>query len=228
MTLTVLIEHYLNVRTENLSQKTVDRYRDRLIKFVEFCNQENKPYISQMDQALITGFKDTIFNSSMLSNNTKYVYIQELKHFLEHLHKYHFLFRDYSILIALPKWERKKKRVLTVTEKEMILSKLPNKTVMEIRNKLIVSLYLFENLKNTHLSDLDVITIDSINKELWLKETKRSIQLGEASWTLLKSYLNQREFLNPKTSSIFITENGGRKLMAQSIRLVIKEAIKNG
>ncbi len=228
MKLTVLIEHYLTGRAEKISLDTVNRYKDRLIKFVDFCEQENKPYISKIDQELIIEFKESILSSTKLSKNTKYVYLQEVKHFLSYIFQHHFLFKDYSQCIDLPKWERKEKIELTNTEKKGVLNKLPIITVMEVRNKLIVSLHLYDGLKNTQLSDLDVISIDLMNKELWLKENKRTIRLGETSWKLLKAYLNQREFLNPRTSSVFITEKGGRKLMAQSVRLIIKVALKNG
>jgi site-specific recombinase XerD len=226
MNIEIFINPYLESRGSELSVDTKESYIYRLQLFSDFAKIKNKADVSLIDSEFISSYILSINQNERYSENTRYMVLNEIKRFLNYLFEHSLLFVDFSKNITLPKWKRKKRVELSQAQKIEILNAISIETIIGLRNKTIVSFFLFENLRNTEISKLHVIDIDTLNKEIWVKSKQRVIKLSEVTWNLLHSYLNKRFQLCPKVENLFTTSKGGRALGSQSVRLRLKEALK--
>jgi integrase/recombinase XerD len=132
-------------------------------------------------------------------------------------------------LLDTPKIPRKLPNVLTIQEIDVILSIIPKKAPMALRDLAIFELMYSCGLRVTELCDLKTTEIlwDSEMIRVQGKgEKQRFIPIGPIARENLKNYINhERPSLvdkNPNTAEVFLSRNG-RKLTRMMIWILLKK-----
>jgi len=132
-------------------------------------------------------------------------------------------------LLDTPKIPRKLPNVLTIQEIDVILSIIPKKAPMALRDLAIFELMYSCGLRVTELCDLQTSEIlwDSEMIRVQGKgEKQRFVPIGPIARENLKNYINHERPLfvdkNPNTAEVFLSRNG-RKLTRMMIWILLKK-----
>jgi len=220
MDLMKLIEKYLE--SFGCKAKTIENFRERLSLFIRWLNAQNIDQAHELSEALIKDYQAYLI-SRELSNNSRYVYLSELKRFLDFLFNRDYLFIRLGQGIALPSWERKKKPTLSKAEIKTAIERISDQEPVKTRNQVILALGLYEDIKTGDIANLSVIDINLEEKEIRLTNQKRFKKIQTETSVLLKKYLRTRISFKPRVDYLFV-KRGGERLDQQSISIVFKEA----
>jgi len=121
--------------------------------------------------------------------------------------------------------KRKKVRIPKVLNSEQIeqlLSSVKPTSFIRIRNRAIISMFLFSGLRAGELISLKVSDVDL--KEGWIRVRKgKSGQRDVPIPLKLEPYLTAWDTKRPKHSKFYFTSYKGKKLFTSYIRLMVKE-----
>lgn len=216
-----IVEDFISSFYQESKPKTQHDHRTRVGYLVAYLTQASLSDVQRLSHDVVLSFQDFIKSNKQFSSNTQYVILHDVKRFLGFLYQKHYVWTDYSDVIVLPKWERKKPRVYTESEKLEILSK-----TTDLRDKALVSLFLYESLNTAQLHNLSTHDIDIHSQTIRLKAECSFRALSLTSERYLKMYLKARQTQAPLSDGVFLTTVGYRKMTRQSIRIVIRKAVK--
>lgn len=217
MELKELKDKYLS--SLEVSEKTKKSYSQRLENIFIFLTAKKVEAVSELTTELVQEYQKQL----KVGTNTRYVYLEQIKKFLDFLYQESYSFINLSEMIYLPRWERREKKELPTKKAVQTIEKVSEPEPYGSRNKAILALHLLEGLKSADISDMTIIDLDIINKELRLKRKKLFVRLRLETIQYIKKYLRQRNKLNPKQEYLFLAQ-GGKQLSRQILAKVLREA----
>ena len=219
-----LINEYLtDLKTRT---KVMKSYRERMRLFSKFLKAEGIGQAHEITVQTIEKYHQFLENK-LLSVNSQYVYLSELKRFLYFLFNRDYLLFDLSDGIVLPKWERKRKLIYAKAEIKAIIGKISEQEPVRTRNRAIVALLLYEQMKTGDISNLSVMDINLEAGEIRINRQKRFVPICGETAGYLRKYLKIRCIFKAKVDYLFV-KKGGTRLDQQSITIALRETKRNG
>lgn len=121
-------------------------------------------------------------------------------------------------------------KTLTLVEMERILHELPSDIIVQVRDKLIYSIMIYQAANTTSLKALKVSDIDLEKGEILLTKTKRqnarTLVVSPVQYALFKRYLEFHQ-LNYSTESLFIGNIHNTLTRVKEILLKINPSFLN-
>ena len=133
--------------------------------------------------------------------------------------------------ISNPKIEKNLPHYLNYNEIDDLINNLPNESIFDIRNKLIIELLYSTGIRLDEITNLMLKNInksDKIIKVVGKGNKEREVYFGTDAYNSLNEYLNnaRSELLNNKTSEYLFINRFGNKLGSSSIYKVVRDSIK--
>ncbi|MFC1953613.1 tyrosine-type recombinase/integrase [Chloroflexota bacterium] len=214
-----LIKGYLlTCRTENKSPKTIRGYESTLRNFNWYCNQNKFPEVQQLTAVHIRHFLWYLGSESNrwngtnpsarhpASNTTINDYFRALRTFFNWLEREELVIDNPFRHLKTPKPDNNIIQALTPAEIERLFKVCSGKSMLDVRNRAILSVFLDTGLRLSELIDL---TLDDVNMDdgsILVKKGKggkpRVVRIGnkaqKALWkyTLYRKGNSNRLFLN--------------------------------
>lgn len=211
----------------DVSEETRKDYKLRLPKFLNHLEKHGMGFNSFID------FKRSLEKQNNLSVASKNKYLIVAKIFLKEAFRLNLLPSDITSGVKLFKESRKhKKNGLNEAEIERLsnyLSRLPD-TQNNLRIKAILSLLIFQGLRQIELVRLDVTDFDLENKSAMIQgkgqHEKEIVDLHPNTVSVLKKYVKAN---NLKDGPIFFSKSNymkNQRLTTRSIRNIVKSVFR--
>ncbi len=243
--------YLLNCRTENKSPKTICGYEMTLRNFAWYCQQNHFPEVQKLTAVHIRHFlwylrsETNRWNSTnpsarrIASKTTINDYFRALRTFFNWLEREELIIENPFKHLKTPKPDNNIIQALTPAEIERLFKAYSGKSLLDIRNKAILPMFLDTGLR---LSELINLTLDDVNMDdgsILVKRGKggkpRVVRIGNRAQRTLWKYVTlyrkgsgNRLFLNRNREpfdffgvSIFLKRLGNKvkvKLHAHKLR----------
>lgn len=225
-----LIENFLNsLYGDNCSKHTIDNYKIDLNFFVKYLQGRDLTVTDATLQHL-EGYKAhlrdaTYGNGRHYSESTRARRISSLKSFYEYLYDREIIEKNPAHKLTIPKSEKGVKPVF-MTEKEA--RKLIGATVgerHELRDRLIITLFLTTGMRLSELANLDVddVTPNAITIRQGKGNKTRTVNISKGIYGLIQDYLSDRE--HESDNALFVSQKDNR-LNERTIQFTIEKYIK--
>lgn len=212
----------------DISETTREDYKNRIGLFLDFIKERGFNRNSFLE------FKRYLGEKTDYTISTKNKHLATAKIFLKELNRQGVLPVDITQNIKVFS-QSKKHKVEGLTEEEIeklttLLRDLPD-TPRNTRLKAIISLLIFQGLRQIEIVRLDVRDIDFVNKIAFIKgkgqDDKEPISLHPETIKHLKKYLKTNKI---KDGALFTCQSNNHKnkrLTTRALRGLVKEALKN-
>jgi len=170
-----LIRGYLlNCRSQNLSPHTIDGYRMFLRNFAWYCVRNDFPHPQKITTSHLQNFlwylgsESHRWNSTspaaqrIVSSTTVNDYFRALRTFFKWLEKEAFVLDNPFKRLKAPKVDKKIIQALTTSEIEQLFKTCSGTTMLEHRNRAILSIFLDTGLR---VSEMTALIIKDVNME---------------------------------------------------------------
>lgn len=212
-----------------VSKNTSITYQKGINKYIEYLLSNN---LESSKQSII-GFKNELIKE--YSNATAYIYIASIKSFYKYLSKIYYI-SDIASDVKLPKISKGFKRdCLAIDEIYTLFNSLKEDTIVQLRDKVMINLFVRCGLRTCELKNINVEDISTINgqKILYIKgkghiEKDEYVILTDFMMNLINKYLLQRKNYIDK-SPLFISHSNrtsGKRLDNSTIRFICKKYLK--
>ncbi len=202
-----LVKGYLlNCRTENKSPKTISGYEMVLKNFIWYCKQNNFPEVQHLTAIHIRYFLMYLssephrWNSTspsakrLVNSTTTNTYFRRLRTFFNWLVREELILENPFKNLKPPKLENKVIQALIPNEIERLFKTCSGKSLLDVRNRTILSLLLDTGLR---ISELTNLTVDDVNLDdgsILIRHGKggkqRTVHIGNTAQKLLWRYMN--------------------------------------
>lgn len=220
------INDYLyNISTiEQKSQATISSYKNDLIKFVDYCKENEIQEIEKVDNLMIQDFLSS--QKGQLSDNSLAHLLTSLKNL------FNYLFITYNIKNPISVLSLKKRQHLPtfLTEKEikLVLDSFNEEDDEQFFQKLLLELIYVTGIRVSELCDIQIKTVNLSHKQIRIigKGNKERIVLidTETSESMLYYLRNIRPKFNKKKQNVYFFINRlGNKINRQYVFQLIKE-----
>ena len=196
------------------SEHTITAYKNDLISFKDFCevefdeesivnvhyNQIRSWIVSLVDQQI----SNRSINRKVSSLKTFYKYLQKTKQISVNPLSHHKALKT-TKEVQLPFSNKEVQKAI-----EEISS---NDDFEGVRDKLIVELFYSTGMRRAELIGLKLTSVDLVNgmlKVLGKRNKERYIPLLPSVKDSIKSYLDQRKLIDPKTDYLLVTSKGNK------------------
>jgi integrase/recombinase XerD len=128
--------------------------------------------------------------------------------------------------------ERIKRSNFSKEELEEIYDNYPQTTLQQIRDKVLLGLYVFQAIKSTEVRELNINDIDLETYQIHLKGNRRTngrrLKLDVKQVILLNNYINneRKQMLNGKTKDILIVTTKEKNCLQSVIESLAKKIRK--
>ncbi len=214
-------EDYLKYEL-NYSFNTIKGYFLHLDKYFEYLKENNINYLTINKDDVIEYLK--YLDEKKLSNKSISNYLSALRTFYDYLTDEKYITSNIFKNIRNPKIEKKLPNFLSYEELRQIIESIPDDTILDIRNKLIVKLLYLSGIR---VSELINIKLSDINKNeatiriLGKGNKERIVYYKDYLNDLIDKYLNLREY----DSEYLILNNKGEKITARGIQKIIDKVV---
>lgn len=222
MNLEELTKSYLASLKPNYKAKAIKSYQERLRAFLVYLKTKSIKLTDDLNKKILQDYV-VYLNQKGLSNNSQYVYLSSVKHFLVFLFNRDYLLFNLGEGLALPKWERQASEAYSKAQIKTFLSHISDQEPTRTRNQAIVALKLYENLRTGDITNLSVLDLNLEAQEIRLVRLKRFIKIQYETALLLKKYLKARCAFKAKVDYLFVKKSGDR-MEQQTIMLALREA----
>ncbi len=220
------INDYLyNISTiEQKSQATISSYKNDLIKFVDYCKENEIQEIEKVDNLMIQDFLS--IQKGQLSDNSLAHLLTSLKNL------FNYLFITYNIKNPISVLSLKKRQHLPtfLTEKEikLVLDSFNEENDEQFFQKLLLKLIYVTGIRVSELCDIQIKAVNLAHKQIRIigKGNKERIVLidTETSESMLYYLRNIRPKFNKKKQNVYFFINRlGNKINRQYVFQLIKE-----
>lgn len=220
------INDYLyNISTiEQKSQATISSYKNDLIKFVDYCKENEIQEIEKVDNLMIQDFLS--IQNGQLSDNSLAHLLTSLKNL------FNYLFITYNIKNPISVLSLKKRQHLPtfLTEKEikLVLDSFNEEDDEQFFQKLLLELIYVTGIRVSELCDIQIKAVNLAHKQIRIigKGNKERIVLidTETSESMLYYLRNIRPKFNKKKQNVYFFINRlGNKINRQYVFQLIKE-----
>ena len=233
------MKHFINQYMNKLkserrkSNNTLMSYMRDLNQYHDYLDKElNIKSIIKVTLGHIRSYVRYLNDKGMSANSIKRA-ISSIRVYHNYLSEKGLMKDNPAHLLEIPKVPKKLPNILTIQEIEDILSAIPSKTPMAIRDLAIFELLYSCGLRVTELCDLKIAHIlwdSDMIRVLGKGGKERFVPLGPIAKENLTNYLNQeRPELSKKKSKvaeIFLSRNGN-KLTRMMIWILLKKWTAN-
>ncbi|MFC2044724.1 tyrosine-type recombinase/integrase [Chloroflexota bacterium] len=231
-----LVKGYiLNCKTEGKSPKTISGYEMILRNFVWYCKQNDFPEIQRLTSAHIRHFLwylsseshrwDSTSPSAMrqVSSTTVNDYFRALRTFFNWLEREELTIENPFKNLKPPKVDSKVIQALSPTDIDRLFRACSGKSVLDVRNKAILSVFLDTGLRISELNNLTLDDVDLDNGSLLIRKGKggkqRVVRIGNKAQKSLWRYITI--YRKSESNSLFINRNGD-SLNLLGLKILIK------
>lgn len=226
-----LIDRFLSyIRYERgYSKNTIESYKNDFIEFLTFLSGENIFLIEDINYKVLYRYLSELgskgFKASTIERKTA-----SIKSFFKFLVKNQIIKKNPAVLISSPKKEKRLPNILEKDEILSLISSVPEKDALSIRNKAMILLLYSSGIRISELTGLNTKNVDF--KEGILNITgkgnkQRIVPMGEKARMIILKYLTYRkELLNPieNKETLFLTKSG-KRIQDRMVRYIINRYI---
>ena len=219
---------YLDIE-RNYSQNTVASYRTDLVDFKRFLLRigDSLPSTDEIDHLTVRGYLADL-QERQLARATVLRRLSSLRSFFKYLCRRDELDTDPTAALATPKVRRRLPEFLELSEVELLLSAPDTKTVVGLRDQVILELLYSTGMRVSELLALNLSDLDrqsTLVKVRGKGEKERILPVGGAAMSALDNYLIRRHELEKGKpfQAIFLSERGNRIPDAKSVRRRIEK-----
>ena len=221
-------EEYLE-KELNYSANTIKSYLSDLNDYQLYLEDYNIKYLKINRNNIRDYLK--ILDDNKLTNKTISRKLTSLRMFYEYLLDIKLINNNIFNNISNPKIEKNLPHYLNYNEIDDLINNLPNESIFDIRNKLIIELLYSTGIRLDEITNLMLKNInksDKIIKVVGKGNKEREVYFGTDAYNSLNEYLNnaRSELLNNKTSEYLFINRFGNKLGSSSIYKVVRDSIK--
>jgi site-specific recombinase XerD len=240
-----LVKGYLlSCKTESKSTRTVAGYQMVLNNFIWYCLQQKFPDVQHLTAMHIKyflmylGSETHRWNSTsptakkLVNGTTVNTYFRRLRTFFGWLKREGLVSANPFENLKTPKLENKIIQSLTPAEIERLFKVCAGKSILDVRNRTIISILLDTGLRISELTNLDVEDVDLDSGSILVRHGKggkqRTVHIGNVAQKLLWKYISvyrtgeqTRLFLNRSNEPLDLN---GMKILIR--RLGIKAKIR--
>ncbi len=216
---------------KNLSDNTVNSYKNDISGFLNFVKENNISDLSQVKyEHFFSFFK--LLNKLGLSSTTAARYYSSLKSFFNYLLQNNYIKANPIEKLETPKLEKKLPPVLTINEVEKILSQPKVENKLGLRDKAILELFYACGLRVSELIDLKISSLffdEEIIRVFGKGSKERLVPIGSSAINWINQYLTKsRPILEkkPKSSNYLFLNNHGGKLTRMGVWKIISKYSK--
>ena len=214
---------YLNVN-KNYSDNTIISYEDDIKEYLNYLERECLSLydIKYSDLRFLLEYYDSLHLKSRSIRRK----ISSLKGF------YKYLLRSGKVLdnpfsyVTLPKCEKKLPQYLNYNELIEIFDAIDTKTLLGLRNRLIMELLYATGIRVFELVNIEINDIDINNRSIRIVgkgDKERIVFFNEITKNYLEKYLSESKEIR-KTDYLILNHNG-KKITTRAIRLIIDKVI---
>ena len=221
-------EEYLE-KELNYSANTIKSYLSDINDYQLYLEDYNIKYLKINRNNIRDYLK--ILDDNKLTNKTIARKLTSLRMFYEYLLDIKLINNNIFNNISNPKIEKNLPHYLNYNEIDDLINNLPNESIFDIRNKLIIELLYSTGIRLDEITNLMLKNInksDKIIKVVGKGNKEREVYFGTDAYNSLNEYLNnaRSELLNNKTSEYLFINRFGNKLGGSSIYKVVRDSIK--
>lgn len=209
---------------KKFSANTIKAYQQDIVQFFKHMEKE-KLLIDRED---IRDYISKIFIQSR-NKSTVARKIYALKSF------YSFVFKNGGIEknpfdgISTPKIDRKIPEILTISEMNKFLDRLPKKNFIELRNKAIFELLYAAGIRISELTNLKLTDIDFENRLLRVMgkgKKERIVPFNETARDALLRFNRESKLKFKITKEYVFINTRGNKITDRSVERILQESFK--
>lgn len=214
--LDLIVEFYSDCELKGMTPETIRRYKSSILIFNEFLAQRGIPLVA-VDKKTLKDFLGYLRQERKVKQKTIENYFSALSSLYEFLE-----FEDYIVknpVLAVRKrflrsykkdrMNDSERKLISVEEMKMLIN-----SVMDARDKAIITLFAKTGIRRGELINIDVNDINWLENSITLKpKAKRSnrvIFFDDETARILKKWLRIREQRDPHSAALFINEVGNR------------------
>ena len=209
-----LIDNYLNMLYgDNKSDNTITNYRIDLEIFVDYMESKDLPILEATLEQL-DGYKAWLRNAinsrgQHNSERTRARRISSLKAFYEYLCDRDYIIKDPARKLTIPKIESGQEPAYITLEEAQKLIKMTEGETHELRDKIILSLFLTTGMRLSELSGLNINSLEgtTLTIEKGKGNKTRKVNISSDLVTMIEEYLASRDF---KGEALFISQKDNR------------------
>jgi len=200
---------------KNLSENTIQSYRNDLSKLLDFAESEKVNDLNEIDFHLIRKFFE-IQKKEGVSSGTTARYRSSLKGFFKYLSKNHYIEKNPVDKLASTKISRKLPLYLTFNEIELILEKIDHTDIpLGLRDKAMLEIAYSCGLRVSELINLkisDLFFKEEVIRVIGKGSKQRLVPIGKSAVYWVTEYLKfSRPILENKIKSaniVFLNKRG--------------------
>lgn len=211
----------------DISETTRDDYKHRIGEFLLFTQDKGFNRNSFLD------FKRSLAERTDLAVSTKNKYLATAKIFLKEANRQGFLPADITQNIKTFSQSKKHKRdglndeeIKTLTDAIKVLPETPQNA----RLKAILSLLVFQGLRQIEITRLDIKDIDFISKTAFIQgkgqDDKEAINLHPEAIKAIQGYLKANKIADGALFTSQSNNSRHKRLTTRAVRGIVKETLK--
>ncbi len=219
----ILYLEYLS-EIKKFSPNTIKAYKQDIDEFLRFFNYKHSGLSRDNIRDFLSSLHNKSTNKATISRK-----IYAIKSFFRYLIDAGKSDINPMELVSIPKTEKSLPEILTEDEMIAFLDKLPEKTLLEVRNKALFELLYASGLR---LSELTNLKVENINfKERLLRvigkgNKERIVPFNNKARNIMKKYMSlTEEKYKKRTDYIFLNFRGG-KLSDRGVEKIVKTVFR--
>lgn len=220
------LKDYLEFLSEikNFSPNTIKAYRQDIEQFIKWFEENNLSLLRDNIKDFLSDIYMRTKNKSTLSRK-----IYAIRSFFQFLMNNGRIDKNPFDVISVPKIEKKLPKILTESEMISFLNKLPEKSILEVRNKAIFELLYASGLRVSELTNLKKENINFRERliRVFGKGKKvRIVPFNETAGDILTKYLRISEKKYQNLPEYIFLNVRGSKISDRGIEKILKKTFK--
>ncbi len=198
----------------NLSQNSVDSYKNDLTKFMAFLDNEGINDLNHVKTSALINYFESI-RKEKLSTSTSARNLSAIKGFFNYLARLGYIQNNPTEILRSKRRSRKLPEVLSVKEVDKILNCPDTKNILGLRDKAILEVAYSSGLRVSELLNLKMSNLffgDEVIRVLGKGSKQRIVPVGRSAMKWVTEYLKTgRPFLEKKMKSenfVFLNKRG--------------------
>lgn len=229
----IFLDEYLAVLKleKNLSQNTIDSYRNDITNLFQFLQNYNIDDPQRIKYNHLSEFFKFLREAGLTSSSASR-YHSSLKGFFSYLFQNHYITENPVEKIPSPKLSKKLPQVLSVNEVELILSQPDVNNKFGLRDKALLELFYACGIRVSELINLKISGLffnEEIIRVFGKGSKERLVPIGSSAIEWITEYLKQsRPLLEKKSKSenyLFLNARG-TKLSRMGIWKIVDRYVK--
>jgi integrase/recombinase XerD len=230
----VFLKEYLTILRfeKNLSDNTLDSYRNDISKFFNYLVMQNVSDLNDVHSELISKYFEYQRTEGMTSS-TSSRYLSSLKGFFNFMINSRYIAENPVEKVSSSKRSRKLPTVLSIAEVEKILAAPDTKSILGLRDKALLELFYSSGLRVSEIITIkisDLFFSEEIIRVFGKGSKQRIVPVGGSAIKWCNEYLKgSRPFLEKRAKSanyLFLNKRGTKLSRMGIWKLVNRYAIE--